>query len=105
MLSRLIATQVVNWEGILLSAKVVSLPPRAKESQAAGPTPMQESSRVGTSCAVWAGELLKPSKPDTAWSWEVPEIEGCSQNQVLGEKLKLSVNSRMALESAVEAST
>ena len=103
MLSRLVATKVVNWEGILLSAKVVSLPPRAKESQAAGP--MQESSRVGTSCAVWAGELLKPSKPDRAWSWEVPGIEGCSQNQVLGEKLKLSVNSRMALESAVEAST
>ena len=26
MLSRLLATQVVNWEGILLSAKVESLP-------------------------------------------------------------------------------
>ena len=87
---------------MLLSAKVESLPPDPRKARQ---LPMQESSSAGTSCAAWAGELLKPSKPDTAWSWEVPGIEGCSQNQVLGEKLKLSVNSRVALESAVEAST
>ena len=77
MLSRLVATQVVNWEGILLSAKVESLPPEPRKARQ---LPMQESSSAGTSCAAWAGELLKPSKPDTAWSWEVPGIEGCSQN-------------------------